>query len=180
MKSKGLHELSAENERLRREIARCKCNSRVRSEPLSPEARAAVAEALGVPSLIRRYQRALRESQRRIDELELALKQKDKLVLERSVECLEHAKLFYEKSIPRAAAPVENATQTIPAEPVAATTMSPQDEREEFPNRRCSTLKQEIGNLDAEILILKAALRETIQKYKVSSSPTVDQERRYY
>ena len=81
--------LASENERLKLRLARCRCRpsekedervARLRREldeerrrqqpqPLDPR----LAEALGIPDLVRRYRHQLRASQRRIEVLEAAL-----------------------------------------------------------------------------------------------------------
>lgn len=140
-----MRRLRQENEQLKLRLARCSCRERL--------------EALGVPDIIRRYRTALSKSQARIDELEARGGRTDELEtgrLEARVRELE-AELREAQTKRRfddtALALLERATECLrelrpPQEP------------------RASALRSEIGALDSEIAMLRAALRHSLKKHR--------------
>ena len=192
--------LAAENERLRQRLGRCSMEARAfEAEEENQRLRRILEDRLGVPDLIRRYRRQLRASQRRVEDLEAALAARDldkdaKLVLAKAVDCMNVAKSFYD----RIAAIHEPQPRSEPLpvprpEPLPEPVPQPQPQPEEkttdekqAQEDRCQTLRhvrhclllltapQEIGALDAEISVLRAALKETIRTRKRQQQPSGD------
>ncbi|KAJ8608888.1 hypothetical protein CTAYLR_005292 [Chrysophaeum taylorii] len=168
-----IRRLASENEQLKLRLARCGCgrgsrdtslaraleeNERLRSQLKQGQSPAMLAEALGIHDIIRRYRRALRAAHRRISQLEAALaetrssrrtEETAATILERAVECLQAAKSTQEQTLKAAT------TRPHPMHP---------DRDDNSTDGRCAVLRSEIGGLDAEITMLRAALRDSTSR----------------
>lgn len=181
--STRLEELLDENERLRSIVDRLECE-----KTKSP---ALLTEAFGVVDVIRRYRRVLRAAILRINDLETTIEKQSAHrheettaeVLKQAVECLQSAKQLNERSLALDTARQAEAAvgHTGNIEP----TSKAQEQSDPAPGRSASlrsvcgsvtsrshhfcrseqnASSQEIGTLDTEIMMLRAALRDSQKK----------------